>query len=134
MAHPRCGPLFVGQVLYGESSKTENRETFMLRGGGLLKQGKAATRDERGKKRTAREKAISWLLERLGCRRKNNRADGYKEAKIKWYNGLRWKKGENSRHTNAGYGDALDREDKRDRYVNTWHTLKRGPSLKANAD
>lgn len=106
----------------------------MLSGGDFLRQGKAATIDERCKIRTTREKAVSWLLTRLGFRGKKTRADGIKEAKFKWQDRLKWKEGENSRNTNARIGDTSDKEDKRDRYVNTWRTLTRGPALKDNAD
>lgn len=51
--------------------------------------------NEGSKTRKARERAILWLLRRLKCSRNDAKVNEDKEAGCKWYNAVKWKKGDN---------------------------------------
>lgn len=106
-----------GHIIHSrETPRAITRETITLSGEENLDRRMSTIVEERSRTRRAREKAILWLLKRLGYNRKDTTQDREKGTGFRRYNVIIWKKGGNDKRTKAREnGDRLEKEDNNDK-------------------
>lgn len=122
-AYHKLGPLLGGQVHDREPPRAEVEETFMSCGEDISDGENFTVTKKRGitkeRSKTGRglKKAILWLLRRLGCSKEDSEVKGGRGAGFKWYNAVKWKKGDNDRKTKVEDDGRSDKKNTSSRYL-----------------